>query len=86
MTEPRIPAPDTGSGTQPAPSYPRSSYDAASRPTVGGAAAAQAQAERDATQEMRAATTIPAPAAPATPAAPAHSAPGAERGEASGGT
>ena len=147
MTEPRIPAPDTGSGTQPAPSYPqRPSYDAASRPTVGGAAAAQAQAERDATQEMRAATTIPAPAqadhdaasrptvggaaaaqaqterdatqemraattipapaqaerdatqemhaattipapaAPATPAAPAHSAPGAERGEASGGT
>ena len=63
MTEPRIPAPDTGSGTQPAPSYPqRPSYDAASRPTVGGAAAAQAQAERDATQEMRAATTIPAPA------------------------
>ena len=60
MTEPRIPAPDTGSGTQPAPSYPRPSYDAASRPTVGGAAAAQA--ERDATQEMRAATTIPAPA------------------------
>ena len=107
MTEPRIPAPDTGSGTQPAAasSYPRPSYDAASRPTVGGAAAAQAQAERDAqemraattipapaqaerdaTQEMRAATTIPAPAAPATPAAPAHSAPGAERGEASGGT
>ena len=140
MTEPRIPAPDTGSGTQPAPSYPRPSYDAASRPTVGGAAAAQAQAERDATQEMRAATTIPAPAqaerdaasrptvggaaaaqaerdaqemraattipapaqaehdatqemraattipAPAAPAAPAHSAPGAERGEASGGT
>ena len=62
MTEPRIPAPDTGSGTQPAPSYPRPSYDAASRPTVGGAAAAQAQTERDATQEMRAATTIPAPA------------------------
>ena len=141
MTEPRIPAPDTGSGTQPAPSYPRPSYDAASRPTVGGAAAAQAerdatqemraattipapaqadhdaasrptvggaaaaqaQTERDATQEMRAATTIPAPAqaehdatqemraattipAPAAPAAPAHSAPGAERGEASGGT
>ena len=106
MTEPRIPAPDTGSGTQPAPSYPqRPSYDAASRPTVGGAAAAQAQTERDAqemraattipapaqaehdaTQEMRAATTIPAPAAPATPAAPAHSAPGAEHGEASGGT
>mgnify|MGYP000994909012 CR=1 FL=1 len=46
MTEPRIPAPDTGSGTQPAPSYPRPSYDPASRPTVGGAAAAQAQAER----------------------------------------
>ena len=42
MTEPRIPAPDTGSGTQPAPSYQRPSYDAASRPTVGGAAA-QAQ-------------------------------------------
>ena len=61
MTEPRIPAPDTGSGTQPAPSYQRPSYDAASRPTVGGAAAAQAQTERDA-QEMRAATTIPAPA------------------------
>ena len=62
MTEPRIPAPDTGSGTQPAPSYTRPSYDPASRPTVGGAAAAQAQTERDATQEMRAATTIPAPA------------------------
>ena len=69
MTEPRIPAPDTGSGTQPAPSYPRPSYDAASRPTVGGAAAAQAQAERDA-QEMRAATTIPAPAQAEHNAAP----------------
>ena len=121
MTEPRIPAPDTGSGVQPTPSYPRPSYDAVSAPTVGGAAAAQD--ERDAVQEMRAATTIPAPAAsakvehdtmsrptvggaaaaqaerdaqemraattipaPAAPATPAHSAPGAERGEASGGT
>ena len=73
MTEPRIPAPDTGSGTQPAAasSYPqRPSYDAAPRPTVGGAAAAQAQAERDATQEMRAATTIPAPAQAEHNAAP----------------
>ena len=69
MTEPRIPAPDTGSGTQPAPSYPRPSYDPASRPTVGGAAAAQAQTERDA-QEMRAATTIPAPAQAEHNAAP----------------